>query len=309
MRIFITSRPELPIRLGFKNIRGRYQDVALHQIPKPVIEHDISTFLRSELARIRDDYNESHDFDNLELQSDWPGEKDIRILVYMAVPLFIFAATVYRFVEDKAFWNPAGQLAKVLEYRTSAHNSELDKLYATYLPILDQLVVETSGLKRSRLVDEFRDVVGPIVLLAEPLSMSSLARLLNILLAVIAGRLSTLHSVLSVQSKTDAPVRMFHLSFRDFLLDPAKRAKNEFWVDKIKCHERIAISCLRLIDSGDNLRKDICGLKMSGMLRTEVEARTIDIPADVQYACLYWVYHLEQSRGREGASSSVPHCL
>jgi hypothetical protein len=312
MRIFITSRPELPIRLGFKNIRGKYQDVALHQIPKPVINHDISTFLRAELTRIRDDYNESQDFNDLELPSGWPGEKVIQILVHLAVPLFIFAATICRFIEDQAWSDPAGQLAKVLQYRTSAHNAELDKLDATYLPILNQLVFDTSGLKRNRLIDEFRDVIGPIVLLAKPLSVSSLAQLLNIPLPIIAGRLKTLYSVLSVPSKTDVPVRMFHLSFRDFLLDPAKRATNEFWVDEIKCHERIANSCLRLMmDQSNYLRKDICRLDKPGMLRTEVEARVIDVflPADVQYACLYWVYHLEQSRGRIKDGGQAHHFL
>jgi NACHT domain len=41
-RVFVTSRPELPIRLGFNDIRGKYQDLVLHEIPRPVIEDDIT---------------------------------------------------------------------------------------------------------------------------------------------------------------------------------------------------------------------------------------------------------------------------
>jgi len=45
----------------------------------------------------------------------------------MAIPLFIFAATVCRFVKDEARSDPAGQLKKVLDYHTDANNAELDK--------------------------------------------------------------------------------------------------------------------------------------------------------------------------------------
>lgn len=51
-RAFVTSRPDLPIRLGFNDIKGKYQDLALHEIPKPIIEHDILVFLDYQLAKI-----------------------------------------------------------------------------------------------------------------------------------------------------------------------------------------------------------------------------------------------------------------
>lgn len=305
LRIFVTSRPELTIRLGFGDIKGKYQDMVLHEIPEPIIEHDIKAFLDDELVRIRSDYNSILPED-LQLPSDWPGENTIQILVHMAIPLFIFAATICRFVNDKARSNPAGQLKKVLDYHTSANDTELDKLDATYLPILSQLVAESATNERTRRVEEFRELVGPIVLLAEPLSVLSLSRVLDIAPAVVFGRLNCLHSVLSVPSKTDVPVRIFHLSFRDFLIDPAKRNTNEFWVDEIECHKGIAQCCLRLLDSKDHsrdcdhLRRDICNLKMPGKVRMEVDAKTIreSLPPHVQYACLYWVYHLERSKDR-----------
>ncbi|KAK4139040.1 uncharacterized protein C8A04DRAFT_16219, partial [Dichotomopilus funicola] len=44
LKIFITSRPELPIRLGFnhEDVKGKYRDLALHQISEQVVEQDIS---------------------------------------------------------------------------------------------------------------------------------------------------------------------------------------------------------------------------------------------------------------------------
>jgi len=62
------------------------------------------------------------------------------VLVKIAVPLFIFAATLCRFVEDPAWSDPTGQLKKVLEYRRMGIDSEMDKLDATYSPILNHLI-------------------------------------------------------------------------------------------------------------------------------------------------------------------------
>ncbi|KAB5581153.1 putative WD-repeat protein [Coniochaeta sp. 2T2.1] len=298
VRVFITSRPELPIRLGFKDIRGKYQDVALHQIPEPVIKHDISTFLRHEFAKIREDYN-NQVFDDQQLPLDWPGEHTIQTLVRMAIPLFIVAATVCRFIEDKEWLDPEGQLAKVLNYQRSG-DPELDKLSSTYLPVLDQLIAGKADPTRSRLVNEFREIVGPVILLAESLSPSSLSHLLNVPIGSVARTVNGLHAVLDVPSRADSPIRPFHLSFRDFLVDSKKRGTNPFWVDERATHETIATKCAELLSSGDHLKKDICDLKMPGISRADVEPAVVKacVPAHVRYACLYWVYHLEQSNAR-----------
>ena len=95
--------------------------------------------------------------------------------------------------------------------------------------------------------------MGSIVLLAEALSISSLARLLDIPEAVVDRRLDSLHSVLSVPSSTEHPVHMFHLSFRDFLIDPRKCDSTPFWVDDRTTHEQIVFKCLKLLSSGGHL--------------------------------------------------------
>ena len=52
IRIFLTSRPELPIRLEFNKVPDVYQDLLLHEISKPIIIHDISVFLQSKFTKI-----------------------------------------------------------------------------------------------------------------------------------------------------------------------------------------------------------------------------------------------------------------
>jgi hypothetical protein len=45
LRLFLTSRPELPIRLGFKKMSADvHKDMILHEVPLAVISHDIASF-------------------------------------------------------------------------------------------------------------------------------------------------------------------------------------------------------------------------------------------------------------------------
>jgi len=292
LKFLLTSRPELPIRLGFKKIGGSYKGLALHEIPEPIIEHDISAFLEYQLARIRDDYNNSV-LQDQQLPTDWPGQTNFQSLVQMAIPLFIFATTICRFVEDQRCGEPEEQLAKVLKYQTKSQESELD---ATYLPVLDQLVTRLTQSRKEEAVQKFKEVVGTIVILASPLSTTSLARLLSISKARIDHTLDFLHSVLSIPSNSDTPVRLLHLSFRDFLLDTEKREKHPFWINEKDVHTILATRCLDRLSLGECLKKDICNLRRPERLRADIDKQTIDahLSPDIQYACQYWVYHAKE---------------
>ncbi len=195
---------------------------------------------------------------------------------------------------------PDGQLAKVLEYRPGTQQSEIDKLDATYRPVLDRLLLGSEASKAS-VLEEFQTVVGPIVLLAEPLPIRALAGLLGVPETAVVRRLKPLHSVISVPASPESPVRIFHLSFRDFLVDPEKAKDQEkfpFWVDERKTHERLAVQCMELLSTGDRLKKDVCGLRLPGTRRSEINQDIINtnLPPDVQYACRYWVYHWKESQ-------------
>ncbi|KAH8806013.1 hypothetical protein F5884DRAFT_860599 [Xylogone sp. PMI_703] len=248
IKFFITSRPEFPILRHFRNINGEYHDLILHEVKKNTIMHDITVFFEKELSRTRDDYNA----DALApLPPDWPGSIYLQILVDQAVPLFIFAKTVCRFIEDRGQGHPGEQLKKILKYQSMGTNF---RLHATYFPVLDQMLMISDGsnlVRRSKeeresIIKEFCEIVGTIVLLADPLPMASLASLLEISEEVVAHRLTT--------------------------------------------------KCLDMLMKG-TLKKDICQLGFPGTMRVEVGAQTIaeNLPPEVQYACLYWAYHLKAS--------------
>jgi hypothetical protein len=125
LRVVLTSRPELPIRLGFRE-KKNHQDLVLHELPAPVIEHDIRLFLEYKLSAIQGER---------ELPSGWSGKEKLEQLVKMAVPSFIFAATLCRFVGDDS-WLPEERLTAILRDEATKSTSDMDR---TYLPVMNQL--------------------------------------------------------------------------------------------------------------------------------------------------------------------------
>jgi hypothetical protein len=290
VRVLVTSRPELPVRLGFSSIGNTHQDLVLHKIPLPIIEHDISVFLHHEFANIRNSFNKDA-VEELKLPVDWPGEAKLEELTRAAVPLFIFAATLCRFISDPYLGSPDELLQSVLDVAGTGQGSKLDM---TYSPVLRQQVLNRSGSERLDIIESFRLIVGTIVTLANPLSMRALALLLDVHVSKVTTRLSALHSVLDIPQTIDAPVRLLHLSFRDYLIGLDKRELDEFRVDERHSHQSLAKQCLRIMGSG--LRKNICGLSFPGVRRSAVDLRQLgkSIPSQIQYACMHWAYHQTQ---------------
>jgi hypothetical protein len=291
LRVFITSRPELPIRLGFNDVKNAYQDLILHEMPPPMIEHDISAFLEYKLRAIRDDYNASVK-DERKLSPEWPAQSDTEALVDMAIPLFIFAATACRFISESRCGNPDVQLKKVLEYRVTSTSSRLE---ATYMPILDQQIIGLSPQEKDEVIGRFQMIVGTIIILASPLSILAIAELLRIPQTIIETRLDHLHSVLDIPTLLKSPVRLLHLSFRDFLVDPANRDKTPLWINEKQMHRQMLEKCLRIM--GERLRPDVCDIRAPGTPRTVIDHQKIEacLPPELQYCCLYWIYHLNQA--------------
>ncbi|PYH97121.1 WD domain-containing protein [Aspergillus ellipticus CBS 707.79] len=191
----------------------------------------------------------------------------------MAMPLFIFAATACRVLEDHR-WDPIDSLKEILE-----HQHENLQLSGTYLPILKRILMDPSPQRQNKLVQTFRQMVGVIVVLESPLSITSLSKLIDIEERNVRIILDLLHSVLNIPHDTSKPVRLFHLSFRDFLLDPA--TKTDFSV---------------MIDSQQGLQENICELSSYGTSSDQIEAqkRDVRISAELRYSTRYWVDHLHQ---------------
>lgn len=279
-RVFITSRPDLPIRLGFKDLEENdYQDLILHQIPKAEIEQDIRLFLDYKFAEIRK---------SRMLPQEWPGETNIDTLTRISIPLFIFAATMCRMFEDHDL-DPKKCLDEFLK-----HEAEESKLDAIYLPVLDQISSKYSGTSRRKgqFIAGVREVVSAIILLEEPLPIASLSKLIDIPIEGINSRLNSLYSVLDIPNDETLPIRLFHLSFRDFLLDDKTRDKTAIWTDEEATSEKLFIRCLAIMRN--SLKRNICNLSNYTTSLREIPADVINhcIPTQLGYSCRYWIRHL-----------------
>ena len=285
--VFITSRPEPAVYHSFRRASGAYQDFVLHNIEQSIVERDIRIFFRHELKLIGQGYN---------LPFDWPGEQAVQLLVQRAERLFIYAATTCRFVGQ--YWDPDEGLKVIRQgdYVVGSPTHNLDQIYTNILEDLTDRSERGGGTEA--MSGRFRQVVGSVIVLSEPLSCVALAGLLDMEVGKINRMLDHLRSVLDVPQSQGLPVQLLHASFRDFLLSKERCSNSQFWVDEKKAHRVLTDSCLRAMSRV--LHKDICGLHAPGTLASAVESSKIEqcLPVEVQYACRYWIQHLQRSEAR-----------
>ncbi|KAK4031501.1 hypothetical protein C8A01DRAFT_21283 [Parachaetomium inaequale] len=141
----------------------------------------------------------------------------------------------------------------------------------------------------------FRRVMGAIVVLFDALSPASLAMLLDQSKGTVALPLGNIHSLLDVTEEEDRLIRLLHPSFREFLLDSQRCFNTTFCTDATEAHRHLFECCLRVMSSC--LRRDMCDLRRPGTRVGDVLRAVVNknVPFAVQYACRYWVYHLERS--------------
>ena len=189
--VFLTSRPEVPIRHGFCHIpKAEHEDFVLHSISPVIINHDISVFLAYNLEAIRQERL---------LEAGWPGDQVIRCLLQNASGLFIWAATACRFIrEGKKRQVIKDRLSSVLQSNGSITEPEkhLNEIYIIVLK--HSIPTEFSDKEKEEFYSKLRCMLGSIVVLLSPLSIYSLSTLLRISEEDIDETLEDLHAILDI---------------------------------------------------------------------------------------------------------------
>ena len=282
IKVFLTSRPDVPIRLGFKGIgKELHQDFVLHDISQEEIRHDIALYLAHEFGLIAKDH---------ELPENWPGGGVISELTRRADKLFIYAATIFRFIRDSP-WSPRVCLSKILDGdKTLSETRQLDVIYDKVI----SASVRGADSNESKLIERFKEIVGSIAVLFDAFSIATLSEMLNVGIEEVQATLKRLHSVLIVPDSLTERIQLLHPSFRDFLLNE-KRCTSSFYVTEALTHKSMVENCVRVMSQ--HLKQDICNLKNSNFLTGNTDPNVIvsHIPPDVQYASVYWVSHFECS--------------
>ncbi|KAI1760617.1 hypothetical protein GGR53DRAFT_509023 [Hypoxylon sp. FL1150] len=285
LRVLFTSRSAPKIIDAFESLlRDKTaRSFELHlEFPEDA-KADIRNFLSTRFADIRRKRSVQ--------QNPWPTAEDLDCLVRLATspePLFIYAATLCRFVYDERRpSNPKKQLKLWLE-QCEDNKSQLHQIYA---PILSQILQDNDEAEFYRQLK----FLGALILLATPLPAVSLAALLGIDLDDVNWWLQELHAVLNIPSEPHSPIRLLHKSFSDFLLSPGDSNANIYRVDAAETHTLLAAKCIQRMTSG--LKQDICGIRKLDATRDDIDKNDISrcISVDLEYACLHWVYHLQGS--------------
>ncbi|KAF3479854.1 WD40/YVTN repeat-like-containing domain [Arthroderma uncinatum] len=298
LRILLTSRPETPIRLGFRKMKGGlHYDFVLHEMPLAIVDSDMKLYFRDQFSKIRDESER--------LDEDWPGDDAIDDLTRKAGGLFIYAATVCGFINTYVGrWSAQVLLEGFLPNRelkdgqnetykmpSGPPTFELDSLY---LRVLKHSMRGVNDEDKLELTEGFKNIIGSIVILFEPFTPTSLENLLAVPEGTVYQNLYDLHSVLRVPDKDSQTIRLLHASFRDFLLDDARCRDKDFWIDGRKIHKELALKCISLLEV--SFKRDICSIRAPGTLLSDISQGQIDrcLPPEVKYACLHWIRHLEE---------------
>ena len=287
LRVFLTSRPEIPIRHSFcQTPETEYQDFILHNTSLSIVNQDIGIFLRYNLNVIAGERS---------LGASWPGEQIIKRLVYSASGLFIWAATACRFIrEGKLF--ATKRLDMVLESGSTTINAPEKHLNGIYLTVLRHSISpEYTPEEAEELRYRLKGLLGSIVTLLAPLSTQSLSKLVNTSQEEVDQILNDLHAILDIPKDKTCPLRLHHPSFRDFLLTKERCCDSNFQVDEKQAHQILADCCIRLMST--SLKQDICGQEAPGTLVANIQSYQIEqcLSPELRYACLYWIQHLQKS--------------
>ena len=300
VRILVTSRPDPPLVAGFDEFSNDLlHDVQLEQAQVRSIKPDLDMYFRFELAEVQKNYAKRNPYCTLPMP--WAGQDDVDLLVEKSHPLFIVAHTICRLLSSS---NKPQEDLRTLLSQTNRRGLSTG-LGSVYLPVLQQAVKNAVGHSEEERLSAFRTMIGSLVLLYDPLSITSLSNLLDVPIQDIGVLIPPLRSVLNVAEKADGTpdpfgaIKLFHLSFRDFLVDLDLQNDGEggkFWIDETQAHSEIANHCLRLL--GNTLQEDMCCVQAPGTRRSAVSRATIaeHLSKEVAYARCYWIRHVVASR-------------
>ena len=285
VKFFITGRPESRICSGFRlaSLHPITEVLRLHDVKPSLVDGDIRLFFGTQLTAI------SKSRSDCDFMEDWPSSHDIDILCKKAAGLFIYASTATKFIASQHHL-PTERLTLIISLpQCTTHEGKLG-IDLLYTKVLEQAFFDIES-DTKELYSRFRSVVGAVLLVFNPLPLKVLSTLLRT--TSVSTTLHSLHSVLPLPSNQDDPIRVFHKSFPDFLLDPGQCEDESFFINPSIHHQEILFSCLNLME--EKLKKNICNLDDYAILERveDLSSRQkVYIGGALEYACCFWTKHL-----------------
>ncbi|KAJ3278327.1 WD repeat-containing protein 20, partial [Borealophlyctis nickersoniae] len=139
-------------------------------------------------------------------------------------------------------------------------------------------------------VGDFHKVMGAVVVLAEPLTISAIAALLNMTEAAVWGVVNRTRSVLDFTE--ERKLRVLHKSLADYLTGRASDWR--FRLTTETHNEKVAVACMESMM--DLLERNMCLLipMMPLDAIADLPDRIVQyVPEHLQYAVRFWITHLD----------------
>ncbi|KIM34988.1 hypothetical protein M413DRAFT_449946 [Hebeloma cylindrosporum] len=229
----IASRPEQHLRDCFEDKTFGPLTTKLVLDDKYHPESDIRIFLASKFQEIRETHRS-----RAHLPQSWPLEEDIDRLVEKSSGQFIYASTVMKFLNSPRHW-PPDRLAiifGIIPRGKSTPFAEMDALYLHILASADE------NLPKALEIISFLLLFRHEQLHPTP---SFVAAFLSYRHTELTITLSDLHSIIAVpQLEDEFPLRFYHASLGDCLLDRSRSGDN-FFIDPGLGHRKIAMCIMQ----------------------------------------------------------------
>jgi hypothetical protein len=290
VKLLIASRQEHSLERLFQSLS--HIPLRLQEVASADVEMDVRQIFDKGFADIRRHHSQGLG------TKPWPSHPDLDTLVRLTGHFLIFATTALNYVGEERF-SPEVRLGEVLARSTTLEGDspyvQIDTLYADILQAATQ---DKQGRISLALCRRVGDLLRTVILLEEPLPVSALAGLMRAPEAQISSDVKSLAAVLVVSTDTAdssiAPVRVFHSSFRDFLLDPQRCRETNFVVRHKEHQEQLLSRCLDILN--ENLRRDICDIENPSLANSEILDLAIRLQTSVsgalRYASVFWLVHL-----------------
>jgi hypothetical protein len=287
VKFFVTGRPEPCILQGFRlPLLAKVSDVfVLHEVKPSQINNDIRLFFSHKFSELK---NRKRGLDN------WMPEEQLDVLCSRTAGLFIYAVATVRFV-DRRNSLPKKQLDRLLQFPENSDREGKIRIRAkTTLDSLYLAIIQDAfGEDDPEDDHKIRSVLGAVVLATDPLSTSTIAAILGFDPEEIFPRLSSVHSLLILPDVIDQPVRPFHKSFPDFIVDPTRCSNPRFCVYPPDQRAELLVGCLELMNQ--RLDRNMCKLPDQvinsevGDLKGRIEQH---VDQALQHACRSWHKYL-----------------
>lgn len=236
----ICSRPEAHLRFIFARITDcGHEELEIDE----QCRKDVDSFLRDGLYDLQVKYN---------LGSSWPPSEQFKVVSENGSGLFIFASTAIAFVGNDEYANPPRRLDRLVAFLKHAEGAgvanplvKLDYLYSRILADISPDIFPSAWRILAHDIYTCEIPVDGNAARFLYKSAQALSNFLGFDQATFYGTLRKLYSVIDVpppEKAATTPLRFYHASFQDFLVNP-RRSKG-FAIERKKAFVDIAATLL-----------------------------------------------------------------